>query len=90
VTRAKEAHDAAQRELTDMARLAKALRDAVHVRLEKWHEFRRHIALRTKYIFQLNLSNRGYYGKVLFNHEQGTLSLKVRCDAVLDEHGTDA
>ena len=47
------------------------------MRLTKWHQFRRHIALRCKVYFQYHLSNRGYYGKVLFDHVAGTLQLKV-------------
>jgi hypothetical protein len=77
VVKARRAFDAADKELRAMASLNKALRQAIHTRFEKWHEFRRHIALRTKHIFQYHLSNRGYYGKVLFNHEQGTLQLRV-------------
>ena len=46
-------------------------------RLKRWHEFRRHIALRCKVYFQSHLSNRGYYGKVLFDHVKETLMLKV-------------
>jgi hypothetical protein len=29
-------------------------------------------------VFQYHLSNRGYFGKVLFNHHDGTLQLKVQ------------
>ncbi|KAH9926088.1 P-loop containing nucleoside triphosphate hydrolase protein [Amylocystis lapponica] len=57
-----------------------ALRRSVKTRLTKWHEFRRHIALRCKVYFSYHLSNRGYYGKVLFDHVNGTLQLKVQTD----------
>ena len=53
------------------------------MRLTKWHQFRRHIALRCKVYFQYHLSNRGYYGKVLFDHVAGTLQLKVSLDCAL-------
>ena len=52
------------------------------MRLSKWHQFRRHIALRCKVYFQYHLSNRGYYGKVLFDHVAGTLQLKVWLDCI--------
>lgn len=58
-------------------RLNKALRNSLLVRLHRWQEFRRHIALRCRLIFSYHLSHRGYYGKVLFNHEAQTLSLRV-------------
>lgn len=61
------------------------LRASLIVRLQRWQEFRRHIALRCKLVFGYHLSHRGYYGKVLFNHELGTLILKVQTD---DQVGT--
>ncbi|KZT64630.1 P-loop containing nucleoside triphosphate hydrolase protein [Daedalea quercina L-15889] len=56
------------------------LKKSMTFRLSKWHQFRRHIALRCKVYFQYHLSNRGYYGKVLFDHVAGTLQLKVQTD----------
>lgn len=53
------------------------LRHSLFIRLSKWQEFRRHIALRCKLVFQYNLSHRGYFGKVLFDHANCTLQLKV-------------
>ena len=53
------------------------LKRSLVIRLDKWHEFRRHIALRCKLVFQYHLSNRGYFGKVLFDHVNQTLQLKV-------------
>lgn len=58
--------------------MLQALRKSLLVRLDRWEEFRRHIALRTKIVFQFNLSNRGYFGKVMFDHNKQTLTLKVR------------
>jgi structural maintenance of chromosomes protein 6 len=59
-------------------RLVQSLRKSIRIRLARWHEFRRHIALRCKIYFSYHLSNRGYFGKVLFDHVAGTLQLKVR------------
>ena len=58
--------------------VAQALKSSLVSRLARWQEFRRHIALRCKLVFCYHLSNRGYYGKVLFDHGVGTLQLKVR------------
>ncbi|KAI0916775.1 hypothetical protein AcW1_007861 [Taiwanofungus camphoratus] len=80
VNKKKAALDTAKKDLKNMLALNKALRRSVKVRLAKWHEFRRHIALRCKVYFQYHLSNRGYYGKVLFDHVNGTLTLKVQTD----------
>ncbi|KAF7981432.1 hypothetical protein HWV62_33431 [Athelia sp. TMB] len=57
------------------------------IRLARWQEFRRHIALRCKLVFQYHLSNRGYYGKVLFDHNAGTLQLKVQTDEQAQTQG---
>ncbi|CDO70857.1 hypothetical protein BN946_scf184801.g50 [Trametes cinnabarina] len=69
----------AKMELRALNSLNRALRKSVKIRLARWHEFRRHIALRCKVYFQYHLSNRGYFGKVLFDHVQGKLDLRA-CD----------
>ena len=46
-------------------------------RIERWHRFRSHIALRTKFQFQYHLSKRDYWGTIVFDHERLTLDLKV-------------
>ncbi|KDQ62666.1 hypothetical protein JAAARDRAFT_54572 [Jaapia argillacea MUCL 33604] len=75
----------AESDLADVTALNKSLKSSLVLRLQKWHEFRRHIALRCKVVFQYHLANRGYYGKVLFDHGAGTLQLKVQTD---DQAGT--
>lgn len=62
-----------------------SLKTALEIRLHKWQCFRRHIALRCKHIFGYQLSHRGYFGKVLFDHEAQTLQLKVSHSEV-NEH----
>ncbi|EGN98430.1 hypothetical protein SERLA73DRAFT_55249 [Serpula lacrymans var. lacrymans S7.3] len=78
VNKAKAALDTAEKDLRSLNTLNKALTQSLITRLQKWQEFRRHIALRCKHVFQYHLSNRGYYGKVLFDHINQTLQLKVR------------
>ncbi|KAI0061628.1 P-loop containing nucleoside triphosphate hydrolase protein [Artomyces pyxidatus] len=80
VNKAQLALDTAQKDLKIMVALNKALKASLRIRLQKWHDFRRHIAFRCKVVFQYHLSNRGYFGKVLFNHQDGTLQLKVQTD----------
>ncbi|KAL1950788.1 hypothetical protein VTO73DRAFT_5912 [Trametes versicolor] len=72
--------DTAKMELKALNSLNNALKRSVKQRLARWHEFRRHIALRCKVYFAYHLSNRGYFGKVLFDHVNGTLNLKVQTD----------
>ncbi|THH10198.1 hypothetical protein EW145_g1501 [Phellinidium pouzarii] len=69
-----------ERDLKDMANLNKVLKQSVVYRLTRWYDFRRHIALRTKLQFQYHLANRAYFGKVLFDHDNQKLELKVQTD----------
>ncbi|KAF8727723.1 hypothetical protein AX14_007074 [Amanita brunnescens Koide BX004] len=77
VNRAKAKLEVVQNELKQMYSLNKALKKSLTARLARWQEFRRHIALRCKLVFQYNLSHRGYFGKILFNHVNQTLHLKA-------------
>lgn len=87
VNKAKAKLDLVERDLKSMALLNKTLRHSLFIRLSKWQEFRRHIALRCKLVFQYNLSHRGYFGKVLFDHANGTLQLKVQTDDMAGTQG---
>ncbi|TFY72836.1 hypothetical protein EVG20_g177 [Dentipellis fragilis] len=87
VNRAQEALQTAQRDLKNMIALNRALKQSLRIRLEKWYDFRRHIAFRCKVVFQYHLSNRGYFGKVVFNHQDGTLQLKVQTDDLNNTQG---
>ncbi|KAK0450388.1 uncharacterized protein EV420DRAFT_1706032 [Desarmillaria tabescens] len=69
-----------QRDIRQMASLVIALKNSLTERSKRWHDFLLHIALRCKLIFQSNLSNRGYWGKVIFDHEAETLELRVQTD----------
>ncbi|KZP04196.1 hypothetical protein FIBSPDRAFT_807094 [Athelia psychrophila] len=87
VNKAKANLDSAEKELKNMWSLNKALGSSLSLRRARWQEFCRHISLRCKLVFQCHLSNRGYYGKVLFNHEAGTLQLKVQTDEQAQTQG---
>ncbi|KAJ4001639.1 P-loop containing nucleoside triphosphate hydrolase protein [Lentinula boryana] len=80
VSSTKEKLERAQRDYKQMVNLNKILRASLAARLSRWQEFRRHIALRCKMVFRYNLSQRGYFGNILFNHSDQTLSLKVQTD----------
>ncbi|PSR71970.1 hypothetical protein PHLCEN_2v12180 [Hermanssonia centrifuga] len=87
VNKRKSALENARKELKMMVSLNKSLRKSIKVRLARWHEFRRHIALRCKIYFSYHLSNRGYFGKVLFDHVNGSLQLKVQTDDLAGTQG---
>ncbi|KIK94054.1 hypothetical protein PAXRUDRAFT_478960 [Paxillus rubicundulus Ve08.2h10] len=89
VNKAKADLDNVETDLRSLAALNNALKKSLLLRLDRWHEFRRHIALRCKLVFQCHLSERGYYGKVLFDHVNQTLQLKVQTDDQTLTQGRD-
>ncbi|KAG2155901.1 P-loop containing nucleoside triphosphate hydrolase protein [Suillus bovinus] len=89
VNNAKAVLDTAEKELRSLAALNNALKRSLVIRLNRWQEFRRHIALRCKVVFQYHLSNRGYFGKILFDHANQTLQLKVQTDDQMATQGRD-
>ncbi|KAG1906517.1 uncharacterized protein F5891DRAFT_941410 [Suillus fuscotomentosus] len=89
VNNAKAVLDSVEKELRSLAALNNALKRSLVIRLTRWQEFRRHIALRCKVVFQYHLSNRGYFGKILFDHANQTLQLKVQTDDQMATQGRD-
>ncbi|KAM0745665.1 P-loop containing nucleoside triphosphate hydrolase protein [Meredithblackwellia eburnea MCA 4105] len=65
------------KELKEMVR---ALRAAYDERIMKWQDFRTAIANRAKMQFLYHLSNRGFTGKLTFDHDKQKLLLKVQTD----------
>ena len=53
------------------------LERAIKVRLEKWHYFRRYVAVRARANFALLLQNRGFSGSLHFDHNAQRLRLRV-------------
>jgi len=77
VNKTRDQLESADKVLKHMAQLNKALKMSLITHLAKWQEFWRHIALRCKLVFAFHLSQRGYYRKMLFNHDVQTLMLWV-------------
>jgi hypothetical protein len=77
VNKTREQLESADKGLKHTVQLNKALKASLITLLGKWQEFWRHIALRCKLVFVSHLSQRVYYGKVLFNHDAQTLMLRV-------------
>ncbi|CED84316.1 DNA repair protein RAD18 (SMC family protein) [Phaffia rhodozyma] len=74
------AYNSAKQEIQEMKDLEVALLNALQVRGARWNAFRRYIALRAKVTFQEHLARRGFLGKILFNHHDLKLSLRVQTD----------
>ncbi|GAA6008829.1 hypothetical protein JCM11491_003798 [Sporobolomyces phaffii] len=78
-TRKKVAQEAVQ-QTNDLGRLVNSLEEAYSNRTSKWTDFRSHICTRAKMQFGFHLSNRGYHGKLKFDHEHSELHLTVQTD----------
>jgi len=83
--------DKARQETAQLQKLTKDLNAALRIRMSRWLEFRRHISIRAKILFQHHLANRGFFGKIIMQHpgeedkdnnlvKYGTLNLKIRTD----------
>ncbi|KJA20562.1 hypothetical protein HYPSUDRAFT_142094 [Hypholoma sublateritium FD-334 SS-4] len=76
LNKAKDNLENAKKELKLMA----VLKASLETRINRWGYFRAHKALLCKHIFQCNLSNRGYYGNIDFQHYEEKLVLSVETD----------
>ncbi|KAK4099924.1 P-loop containing nucleoside triphosphate hydrolase protein [Parathielavia hyrcaniae] len=56
------------------------LRDSLAVRLEKWRKFQRYISSQSRANFIYLLSERGFRGKLILDHERKSLDLQVEPD----------
>ncbi|KAJ2343584.1 Structural maintenance of chromosomes protein 6, partial [Coemansia erecta] len=75
-----DAYTKAKDELRSVVALVSALKTAHQQRLSKWTQFRDSMTVRTKLHFIKNLLQRGYTGKLEFDHTQCTLVPKVKTD----------
>ncbi|KAG9290012.1 hypothetical protein G9A89_010318 [Geosiphon pyriformis] len=67
-------------EIVNMESFIKELRISLDLRMKRWSNFRTFIAIRAKLNFQWQLSKRGYTGKLLFDHKDNKLNLRVQID----------
>lgn len=58
--------------------LAAELKKNVIQRQTKWQELRHHVAVRARTAFIANIHKRGFDGRLVFNHDNETLSLRVQ------------
>lgn len=73
-----KAYQEAKLQLEQTHATIQLLEESVQLRLEKWHYFRRFVAIRARANFSLHLQNRGFSGSLHFDHNAQTLRLRVR------------
>ncbi|XP_069742475.1 structural maintenance of chromosomes protein 6-like isoform X2 [Narcine bancroftii] len=65
-------------QIKTLKRFMQLLDKIMEERHKAYKIFRRYISLRCKYYFDSMLSQRGYHGKMIFDHKSGTLSIAVQ------------
>ena len=60
-----------------LVHLLQRLKKVMEERAKAYLAYRQFIAVRAKYYFQMMLSQRGYNGKIVFDHGNESLSLQV-------------
>jgi chromosome segregation ATPase len=69
-----------KKEITNMDHFSKELNATLKKRLHKWRSFLAFISVRARMQFTYQLSKRGYTGKIMFNHRDKLLNIKVQID----------
>ncbi|KAK3384767.1 P-loop containing nucleoside triphosphate hydrolase protein [Podospora didyma] len=80
LARAKEAYNKVVDDLHSIKAVNTGLRDTLNLRLEKWRKFQRYISSQSRANFIYLLSERGFRGKLLLDHERKALDLQVEPD----------
>ncbi|CAG8590107.1 10002_t:CDS:10 [Acaulospora morrowiae] len=88
VTAKCESYRRAKREIAHMEQFIKDLKEALQTRMKKWRNFRTYISIRARWQFLFQLTKRGYAGKLLFDHPNKTLKIRVQVDEQLNQ-GSD-
>lgn len=78
--RAKQVYDKVVSDLASITDVNDRLRDTLTLRLEKWRKFQRYISSQSRANFIYLLSERGFRGKLLLDHERKALDLQVEPD----------
>ncbi|KAK4185294.1 hypothetical protein QBC35DRAFT_389855 [Podospora australis] len=80
VTRTNEAYRQAVQNLETSRMINDGLRHTLSLRLDKWRKFQRYISSQSRANFIYLLSERGFRGKLLLDHERKALDLQVEPD----------
>ncbi|KAK3375984.1 P-loop containing nucleoside triphosphate hydrolase protein [Lasiosphaeria ovina] len=76
----KKAYNKVVADLTSIKQVNSGLRDTLNLRLEKWRKFQRYISSQSRANFIYLLSERGFRGQLLLDHERKALELQVEPD----------
>jgi structural maintenance of chromosomes protein 6 len=71
--------------LQSILQVNQRLKQTLRIRLDKWRMFQRHITAQSRCNFQYLLSERGFRGKLLFDHRRKFLDLQVEPDKTVSK-----
>jgi chromosome segregation ATPase len=77
---AKKTYDTVVADLESSKKVNDRLRETLSLRLDKWRKFQRYISSQSRANFIYLLSERGFRGKLLLDHERKALDLQVEPD----------
>ncbi|KAK3689992.1 hypothetical protein B0T22DRAFT_536776 [Podospora appendiculata] len=80
VVETKKALDKVVSDLESIKEVNAGLRNTLNLRLDKWRKFQRYISSQSRANFIYLLSERGFRGKLLLDHERKALDLQVEPD----------
>ncbi|KAL2262339.1 hypothetical protein VTK26DRAFT_1681 [Humicola hyalothermophila] len=80
LAQAKAVYDKVSSDLESIRSVNNRLKDTLTLRLEKWRKFQRYISSQSRANFIYLLSERGFRGKLLLDHEKKALDLQVEPD----------
>lgn len=78
---AKTRYDSIMESLKNLKKYSKRLKAVMEQRAKAYIGYRHYIAIRAKFFFQMMLSQRGYNGKMVFDHGDESLGLQVNVES---------
>ena len=75
-----QCYDKAKKEIDNCIKFRKAIDRAIKHRAKRFADFQKFIVVRAVRFFQMLLSQRGYTGKLKFDHENETLTVQVNVE----------
>ncbi|CAD6976177.1 unnamed protein product [Tilletia controversa] len=76
----KKALQEATSSIQDIRDVSKMFAESLAIRQQRWHQFRKSIAVRARNLFTMHLEHRGYTGSLSFDHDGGKLRLRVQTE----------
>ncbi|KAE8226470.1 hypothetical protein CF319_g926 [Tilletia indica] len=76
----KKALQDARESIQEIRDVSKMFAESLSLRQNRWHQFRKSIAVRARNLFTMHLEHRGYTGSLSFDHDGGKLRLRVQTE----------